>query len=561
MARYPDTNVDEGSLRLREYLGLLRTHRWLIVTMTAIVLTATFVFSLSQTSIYESQAKVLVRSVDTSTSTTPPLPPNLETERELVTSEAVARIAARRLGSAPSETEDLLDALSVSVATNTEILEIGFADPEPEAAQRGAASFAESYLDFRRRQVLDDIVAASEAVQQRIAGRSETLADINQRIAKLEQKGQFNPGSQEAEELSELQANAEALETQIAVLQQELVDLSPPETLSVGRVVGPADLPRSPSSPNIIQNVILALIAGLGLGVGAALLRERLDDRLRDREDLELRVGAPVLAVVPRVASWRKGKKPLLVSVAEPKSASAEAYKALRTAVQHVALEQGAKVFIITSASALEGKTATTANLGVALAQAGKQTILVSADLRKPRLHRFFNITSLPGVTGVLAGDNTAWDAMVQDVGVENLQIMPSGSIPTNPAELLGSEQMGRLLASIREQADFVLIDSAPLLPVADSLTLAPFVDGVLFVADAGSTARSTVEDSMKTLHQVNATVVGAVLNNFDPDRSGAYYYYYYSHDGYYTSNSEQPEQPKTKERNGAKGIRRLGRR
>jgi capsular exopolysaccharide synthesis family protein len=322
-------------------------------------------------------------------------------------------------------------------------------------------------------------------------------------------------------------------------------------------VVGPADLPDSPASPNIIQNAILALIAGIALGIAVALLRERLDDRLRDREDLEFRLGAPVLAVVPRVTSWRRGKKPLLVSVTEPQSAAAESYKALRTSVQHFALQRDAKVILVTSASAGEGKTATTANLGVALAHAGKRTILVSADLRKPRVHRFFNVGSLPGLTGVLTNNKTPWEVMERDVGVDHLQILPSGAVPTNPAELLGSDQMGRLIASLREVADFVLLDTAPILPVADALTLSAFVDGVLFVADSGATTGKAVDHSLKQLQQVNAPVFGAILNNFDPGRAGPYYYSHYRYYSTYT----QTDQSADRVKNGTTGIRRLSRR
>src|SRR5918992_1586469 len=166
-----DPSFDEGSLRLREYLGLLRARKWTILSITVLMLAGTIGFSLLQTPIYESEAEVLVKTVDTSPAEQVPLPPNLETERRLVTSDAVANIAARRLGVNPARAEELVDALSVSVVTNTEILEISFADADPEEARLGAEAFAEGYLDYRRRQVIDDIVAASEAVQARINAR------------------------------------------------------------------------------------------------------------------------------------------------------------------------------------------------------------------------------------------------------------------------------------------------------------------------------------------------------------------------------------------------------
>jgi capsular exopolysaccharide synthesis family protein len=186
-------------------------------------------------------------------------------------------------------------------------------------------------------------------------------------------------------------------------------------------------------------------------------------------------------------------------------------------------------VIMVTSPHAGEGKTVTTANLGVALAQAGKRVILISADLRKPRLHHFFGLDNHTGLTNVLSGGVSPWQA-VKNTRVENLQVMPSGPVPENPAEMLGSDAMGRLLSVPTDMADYVLVDAAPVLAVADAATLAPLTDAVLFVADAQRTHRGSVEQARRQLEQVNAHIIGAVLNNFDPSKAGAYSYYRYSY-------------------------------
>jgi capsular exopolysaccharide synthesis family protein len=288
--------------------------------------------------------------------------------------------------------------------------------------------------------------------------------------------------------------------------------------------VAPAPLPLSPSSPNKVLDGLIGLAVGLAAGIGLALLRERLDDGLRGRGDLEERVGAPVLAVIPKISGWRRKQEAKLVTLQEPKSAAAEAYRTLRTSVLFAAVQRGLRTIMVVSPGAGDGKTTTAVNLAVVLADAGKRVILVSADLRKPRINQFLELTNDVGVTSVLAGEVKPWDAL-QTPNVENLRVLEAGPVPNMPAELLASEAMGELVADLREVADFVILDTAPVLLVADALALSPLVDGVLLVADAESTSRSAVVNAREQLDQVGAPLFGAVLNDFDPSKARAYNY------------------------------------
>jgi capsular exopolysaccharide synthesis family protein len=207
-----------------------------------------------------------------------------------------------------------------------------------------------------------------------------------------------------------------------------------------------------------------------------------------------------------------------------------EAYRTLRTSILFTATQRPLKVVMVCSPSAGEGKTTSAANLAVVLADANKRVILVSADLRKPRVHEFFGLKNQVGLSSVLSKQAQAWEVL-QDPKIENLRVMASGPVPSGPGELVQSEQMGELLAWLRAVADFVIIDTPPVLLVADALSLAPLVDGILVVADAEATSRGAISHTRDQLEQVDAPVIGAVFNNFDPSKARAYSYYGY---GYY---------------------------
>jgi polysaccharide biosynthesis transport protein len=284
-------------------------------------------------------------------------------------------------------------------------------------------------------------------------------------------------------------------------------------------------LPRSPSNPTLVNSGLIGLFVGLFLGLGFAFLRERLDDRLSGRSDLEVAINAPVLSVVPRVAAWRNAKKAYLVSGEEPHSVASESYRTLRTAILFAASQYDVNTLLITSAHEKEGKSATSANLAVVLGQAGKRVIVVSGDLRKPRLQQFFGLSSKrKGLTNLLAGEVTLDQVLVPvDPSPGNVRLLDSGPIPGNPTELLGSDAMRDVMDQLRARADFVIVDIAPVLAVADAMTLARRCDGVLFVADASRSSQGAVTQARQQLEQVGAKIIGGVLHNFDPSKSHSY--------------------------------------
>jgi capsular exopolysaccharide synthesis family protein len=533
----------------------LRRRKWSILIVTLLALLGALLYGRQQTPIYESNARVNATTVLQTQSVNQA--PNMETELAFVTSDNVTKCAYLMLQDTafradPTISPDLdtlcsTDALgavelagpvrgiqqnvTINTAPPSTVMTITYASPSTHAAQVGAQAFAYAYIHERFAQgsaQLDELRKQPLEDQDTLtAKRSDLNGKINDQIAKLtDAENNGEPTGHILQKINDLTAQRDALIRSLDDISNSLRSLDPSK-LSPPQLLLPAGLPQDPVSPDMVLLGAFGLLAGLALGIALAFLRERLDDSLRGRLDLEANLAAPVLAVIPRVPGWRNKHDARLVTREQPKSAVAEAYRTLRTSISFLAAQRGLKVLMITSPAAGEGKTTTAANLALVLADAGKRVVLVSADLRKPRIHRFFSIQNEVGLSSVLAEEIQPWEAIL-DPGVENLRVLLSGPVPSRPAELLQSDQMGEILAGLREVADYVIIDTAPMLLVADALALAPLVDGVLFVADSDHTSRSAVAHSREQLEQVGAVLVGSVLNNFDPAKARAYRHYGY---------------------------------
>ncbi|MGH9164512.1 MAG: polysaccharide biosynthesis tyrosine autokinase, partial [Acidimicrobiales bacterium] len=275
-----------------------------------------------------------------------------------------------------------------------------------------------------------------------------------------------------------------------------------------------ATVPASPFEPNPPATAVLALFLGTLLGVGLAFLFEYLDDSLRTKDELERSTaGLPVLGLIPVTPGWRHADDAHTVTLRAPASIAAEAYRSLRASIQFLGLDAPVRTLQITSPSSAEGKTTTVANLCVALAGAGQRVVVVDCDLRRSRLHDFFGLTNEVGFTSVLLGDIPLSEALQPVPGVEGLRVLASGPRPPNPSELLSGSRTIEVIVALQRHADVVVIDSPPVLPVSDALVLAARVDATLLVAHARRTSRRAITRALELLHQVDAPVVGTVLN------------------------------------------------
>jgi capsular exopolysaccharide synthesis family protein len=229
------------------------------------------------------------------------------------------------------------------------------------------------------------------------------------------------------------------------------------------------------------------------------------------------------------------------VMVGDPKSPVAESYRTLATNLLYAGSRHELKLLLVTSGTSAEGKTTTTANLGVALAQTGKRVIVVSADMRKPRLHRFFGLTNEVGLADFLAG-RAPLEAAAQETPIAGLRVMPGGPVPQNPAGLLAGPRAAEAFDELRASADFVILDAPPALAVADASIIAPQADGTLYLMDATKASRSSLSQARRQLENAGADLLGAVINNFDATKAASYQYSYYS---YYYEYRERDEKGK----------------
>ncbi|MFJ2029953.1 polysaccharide biosynthesis tyrosine autokinase [Streptosporangium sp. NPDC087985] len=319
---------------------------------------------------------------------------------------------------------------------------------------------------------------------------------------------------------------ANALGTEFPKLINEIERPTPTSSATVKvTLVDRADPPVAPVSPRPLVNLALAMMIALFLAIGSLVLRDRLDTTIKSNEALQHASKAPILGVIGYERDARR--LPLIIRN-RGRSSRAEAFRSLRTNLQFVGVDRHPKSLVVTSCLPDEGKSSTAANLAITLAQAGWRVILVDADLRRPRIPHYFGIEGPTGLTDVLI-EKADLQEVIQTWGEMELSILPSGQIPPNPSELLGSRGMRNVLTQFTETYDMVIIDAPPLLPITDAATLAAVCDGTLLIARYGKTRREHIVRAAEMLSSINARVVGAVLN-FAPAKSSQYYGYGYGY-------------------------------
>jgi len=396
--------------------------------------------------------------------------------------------------------------------------------------------------------------------------------DLQQRISQLRRENLSLP--EKGLQLVRLQRDVELQESLYSQLKEKYQETLIQESGKVEEVtiLKPAVRPEEPFNiPSKLMIVVTGIVMGLVIGVVFAFLAEVFDTSMGTIEDVEELLNIPVLGVIPQLDDEIKRKRrPVrstpredrlrdLVTHYEPKSMGAEAFRALRTNLQFLRLEMKGKLFLITSSFVQEGKTLNVVNLALSMAQAGNKVLMVDADLRKPSVHRVFGLSREPGITDYVLGNyqwqevtNTISDVMLGDFGIDdilktpgmdNLNVVTAGTKPPNPTEILSSSRFKKFLAEANKVYDFVFVDSPPILPVADAAEIAPLMDAVFLVYTVGKIGRGVLKRAKSNLDNVDAKVLGVILNNVKPEAGPEYFKYHSQH--YYGPEGEDERQKK----------------
>jgi tyrosine-protein kinase Etk/Wzc len=375
------------------------------------------------------------------------------------------------------------------------------------------------------RKVLEEEIKY-QSLQASYRKLSEIVAEYDKRLNRL-------PTSTiDLARLQREQSAYEKLFTQVEQRYQEAIinEQSVPGNVLV---VDEGLIPHSPSKPNRLLIVIVGLVLGVGMGIGFAFVRNHFDNTIKTPEDISNR-NINILAWIPQIEGIDSNNREFEFIVAKKPDASAsEAYRALRTRIKFSKIDkESLKVILVTSPTAQEGKTTTAINLAGSLAQANFKTLILDADLRKPRVHSVFNHKRFPGFTDYFFGQ-TSFEEIIRKTTLNNLYYVSAGTIPPNPSEILGSNQMESFIEKLKNNFDYVIIDSPPLIAVTDSEILAQIADGTMLVVSANQTEMELLEKSVEILKRDKSSFLGVLLNNFSyrAGYSSYYkYYYYYSH-------------------------------
>lgn len=523
-------------LNIKEYLAPVLKWWWLIVLTTAVAGGTSFFASGEQEAVYSTKTTLMVGNAFGEDN------PNTQ-QISISTTLAAFYVDMANRNEVRRSTSDALGLKQlpskIAVRQVDDIfIDISVTDSNAVRAQAVANELARQLI-LRTPAAEDDSTFADTLL-------ADFENQINQTTTQIELKQQEIALAQSAREINQLQEEMRELESTKSQLTKDYTSLlqsSGQGGTNTIQVIEPAVLPQRPivTKSSAMSVVLTAAGIGLVLSATAAYVLEYLDDTIKTPDNITRLTGMSTLAGIAEIRADNK-----LITYAQPKSPISEAFRVLRTALQFsIANNPSHKIFLVSSAVPEEGKSTTAANLAIVLAQAGNKTLLIDADLRRPSQHNVFGLSNRKGLSNLLAEISPDEDAedkpleilegKLQETQIERLSLLSCGSVPPNPSELLGSKHMKRFLKVVAESYDFIILDSPPVLSVTDATLLSARADGMIMVARAGKSRRQYVKAAAEKLKDVNANVIGYVLNALVPKSAGHKTYYYYN-DPYYSS-------------------------
>lgn len=521
-------------MELRQYFSVFWKWLWMIVLSTLVAAGAAYYATSQQPKTYQASATLIVGQ---SFQNINPNPGDLSTSTQLaqtyvqiLKTDAVLQGAIDETGIRMSP-ESLGERVSASLIPGTQLIELRVTDTDPQRTQVLANELAHQLT------LQGPAAQAREVEQQRafLQGQIDELRgkiqDAQGSIESLQQAVQV---STSARDIQDKQDQIDSLQGQINTWRDSfsnLLGLLSPRTPNYVSVLDPAKVPTTPIGPNIGLNVLLAGLIGFILSTAMAFLFEYLDDTIKSSDDVERSLNLTTVGLIAPISNKKASR---LVTLSEPRSLITEAYRVLRTNIQFAGLDKPISKILITSAGPTEGKSVTAANLSIVMAQAGFKTVLIDGDLRKPSQHRLFEVANDFGLTNCLLSHANP-DGFLRQTRVEGLKLLTTGALPPNPAEILGSASMQALLDKLGSDYQVIVIDSPPILPVADAAILTRHTDGVLLVIDANRTRPDAPRRAINVITNAGGRIIGVVLNRVNP-RGGGYAYYYRQ---YYAQNEK----------------------
>ena len=492
---------NHAELTLSDYLAILRRHKWVIVLSTLILPIVAFTLSSQQSKVYSASSEVLLNRQDIGSALTgvPNVNAYSDPERFARTQAALARTpevaerAIRAAGIDDVSPSDLLSRSSVSPQENADLLRFTVTGSAPESVAKLANTYGEAFTAYRHEMDTTSLATARKELQGRLAELREQGATGSEAYRDLLKK------EQDLRTIELLQARS-------AVVR---------EAVGAGQI-----------APTPKRNGILAAILGLALGIGMAFAWNALDKRIRNADEVEHVLGIPLLARLPKPNRATKG----LAMLSDPNDVDAEAVRRLRTSLELANLGTEAKLIMVTSPAAVQGKSTTIANLAVALARSGHSVALVDLDLRQPIIASFFGAEGNAGLTDVALGRAELEDALVRvripsptararsmpGTSGGRLRVLTAGPPPPSPGEFVGTSVLAQILERLRADYDYVLIDAPPMLAVGDAMTISTRVDAMFVVVRLGQTDRQTLRDFGRGIMASPATKLGFVLTGVE---------------------------------------------
>ncbi len=444
-----------------------------------------------------------------------------------------AQLAAQTWADAYAASRD--NARLEAISSNITFINVSIADGE---RRLGELTEERTQIRDAARQDIDDIDDQLEDARLELFDAEEDSAEAiaaQDDVTRLERERSDIEEARDTD-LSLIQEEFNQLGFSLSQLRLQRQQAAAAETSASDglEVQRQASLPSDPFQPAWPRNLILGLLAGSLLGAAAAFVVDHLDDAVNTEDDVyEATGGLPSLALVPmvRLKKWGTGA---LITLSDPRSAAAESYRSLRTSLRFITLESECRTLLVTSPMPGEGKSTTAANLAVALAESGDRVVLIDCDFRRPKLQEYFGIDNELGVTSALIGDVALDDLLAPLDRVPTLTVLTTGPKPADPIEMLSSVQLANLVSDVLKRADLVVIDSPPVLPVSDARVLSDLIDGVILVSSVSRTQIDQTRRAVQLLRQVDAPLLGTVLNRVPTDGSYGY------NDPYFIDDDEQ---------------------